>query len=291
MLAEAWLMRRSAALTFAAAALLWGCSGRVVGDSSKVTNSGPASTGTTDDAGSDASPASAVAVGNGRSGLDPGATTLVGDSSIEAPSNPVDAAQVNSGDLDAGGGCSSLTFVDPTGAAPLDGQSICSRRTPDAFHDCPAGIGQSASSVIGPEGGMVTLEGQQGPVSGVPFSISIPPHALSASTAITVTELSTPPPEGFADWSPLYRIDPVDLQLAAPATLTIPFSNDCCEPGTACESSFSRAMGLFWSGQDTCVLERLPSSYVNAGVEQGSTTRLGFAIVGFADLGSDPYCQ
>jgi hypothetical protein len=64
--------------------------------------------------------------------------------------------------------------------------------------------------------------------SGVPFEMVIPPNALSVPTTITVTELAVPPPAGFADWSPLYRIDPVDLVLAVPATLTVPFSNDCC---------------------------------------------------------------
>jgi hypothetical protein len=284
-------MCRSLALTFAAAALLWGCSGRVAGDSSKGTDSGRIATGTGDTSGNDASPASAVTVG-GASVLEGGAVTRVRDSSIEATSEPVDATQIVSGDLDAGGGCWVLTFTDPTGATPLSGQSVCTRRTPGAFRDCPAGIGQSSSGVIGPDGGTVTLQGQQGPVSGVPFSISIPPNALAAPTTITVTELSTPPPAGFADWSPLYRIDPVDLRLAAPATLIVPFSNSCCRSTTApCGASFSRAMGLFWSGQDTCVLERLPSSYVNAGIEQGSATRLGFAIVGFANLGGDPYCH
>jgi hypothetical protein len=220
------------------------------------------------------------------------AAAVIDDSGIEASANPVDAAQVVSGDIDAGGGCSSLTFIDPTAAAPPKGQPLCTRRTPGALHDCPAGIGQSSSGVIGPNGGTITLQGQQGPVSGVPFSIAIPPGALSAPTTITVTELNTPPPAGFADWSPLYRIDPVDLQLAAPAKLTVPFSNSCCQSTAApCVNTLSRGMGLFWSGQDTCVIERLPSSYVNAGIEQASTTRLGFAIVGFADLGGEPYCR
>jgi hypothetical protein len=126
----------------------------------------------------------------------------------------------------------------------------------------------------------------------VAFTITFPPNAVATATTITVTELRAPPPAGFADWSPLYRLDPVGLVLAAPATLSIPFSNGCCQPGSGvpCGGAFSRAMGLFWSGQDTCGLERLPSSYVNAGVEQGTTTRLGFAIVGFATLGGVPYC-
>jgi hypothetical protein len=115
-----------------------------------------------------------------------------------------DVTTVVSGDLDAGGGCASLSFVDPTSSVPLS----------------------------------------------------------------------------------------VDLVLAAPAKLTVPFSNDCCVGHTGpCTSSFSRSMGLYWSGQTTCALDRLPDSYVNAGVEQGSTTRLGFAAVGFVSAGDALYCQ
>jgi hypothetical protein len=127
--------------------------------------------------------------------------------------------------------------------------------------------------------------GQQGIASGVPFTLTIPPTALSTPTVVTITELATPPPNGFVDWSPVYRIDPVDTPLTTPASLSIPISNG---------RGFSvadRNMSIFWSGQSTCALERLPSSYLNAGFAQGSTLRLGYAIAGYVHAGCVASCM
>jgi hypothetical protein len=280
--------------TLLAAAFLSACSGRLETGTSKPTNAGERiAPGTiavepSEPAAGGAVEGTGVAIDSGA-----GATTSV-TSNASDPSAPAAAGntQLASSDVDAGGGCTALSFLDPTGSVPESGSSLCTRRIAGTFPDCPSGQGQSNSVVIGPAGGTVQLEGQQGPVWGAPFSIEIPPNALSTPTAITVTELAVPPPPGFADWSPLYRVDPVDLVLAAPARLTIPFSNDCCgDHSSPCVSTVPRTMSLFWSGQDTCSLERLPDSYVNAGVEQGSTTRLGFAVVGFVSAGDATYCR
>jgi hypothetical protein len=200
-----------------------------------------------------------------------------------------DGPVMTSEDVDAGGRCTSLTFVDPTGALPLSG-SICSRSKPNSssYLNCAAGSGKSNSATIGPAGGTLELQVALGT-----FSMTFAPNAVASPTQITVTELAVPTPAGFADWTPLYRVDPVDLVLAAPAKLNVPFGNSCCPAGTAICGPvyFSRDMGLFWSGAEACTLERLSDSYVNAGIEQSSTTRLGFAIVGFASVGGATYCQ
>jgi hypothetical protein len=279
--------------TLLAAAFLSACSGRLETGTSRPTNGGEhVAPGTT--AVEPSEPAAGGAVEGTGTVADSGASaTAPVASSTSANATPAPGTtQLASSDVDAGGGCTALSFLDPTGSVPESGSSLCTRRMAGTFPDCPSGQGQSKSAVIGPAGGTVQLEGQQGPVSGAPFSIEIPPNALSTPTTVTVTELAAPPPPGFADWSPVYRIDPVDLVLAAPAKLTIPFSNDCCgDHSTPCTSTISRTMSLFWSGQDTCALERLPDSYVNAGVEQGSTTRLGFAVVGFVSVGEATYCR
>ncbi len=286
-------MNTPMAWTLVAAALLSGCSGRLQSDSSKSASPVqpapriPPVEGAT---------SGAVAGGSvGATSESDGGAAVTWTPDAESPDATSDREEIPSvvaGDLDAGGGCASLSFVDPTSSVPLSGSSMCTRRNPGAFSGCPAGIGQSNTVVIGPSGGTVQLEGQQGMASGVPFEMMIPPNALTTATTITVTELAVPPPAGFADWSPLYRLDPVDLVLAAPATLTVPFSNDCCIGNAVpCTSSFSRTMGLYWSGESTCGLVRLPDSYVNAGVEQASTTHLGFAAVGFASAGDALYCQ
>jgi hypothetical protein len=64
----------------------------------------------------------------------------------------------------------------------------------------------------------------------------------------------------------------------------VPFSNGL---GV---SVYGQGLGVFWSGTSTCDLERLPSSYANAGFGQGSTLRFGYAIVGYVHAGSATYC-
>jgi hypothetical protein len=125
------------------------------------------------------------------------------------------------------------------------------------------------------------LAGRQG--VGVPFEISFPPTALATDTCITVTETALPPPPGFVDWSPVYRIDPVGLTLATAATVKVPFSQGR-------EVAYGGGE-LFWSAESPCTLARLPSSYTNAGFNNANVGRLGYAISGRAQGGSATLCQ
>jgi hypothetical protein len=131
------------------------------------------------------------------------------------------------------------------------------------------------------DGGRISLTTQQGT-----FELEIAPMALAAPTQITITETTIAPPAGFVDYSPVYHIEPFDLALSVPAKLTVPFSN-----GRGSSVS-DQNMAIFWSGPSgACALERLPSTYINAGFAQGSTLKAGYAIVGYGSPGSVPYCQ
>jgi hypothetical protein len=89
-------------------------------------------------------------------------------------------------------------------------------------------------------------------------------------TAITIIETNLPPPGGAVDFSPVYRFTPEGLAFGVPATLRIPSSN---------RSGPQPKTTIRWSGEDTCTLEPVADSYINAGFMQGSTRRLGYAMV------------
>jgi hypothetical protein len=179
--------------------------------------------------------------------------------------------------------CSTITVHDPTDAAQPAGPCLCTRRDAVPAGDCARGVGETASATIGPEGGTVTLMGQQGHSSGVAFSITFPPGSIRTPTVITVTETTQAPPAGMVDWSPVFRVDPVGLELAEPARVKVPFNQG---RGSAVGSP-----ALFWSNAATCGLERLPSSYSNAGFNQGNVGRLGYAISGYANPGQATACR
>jgi hypothetical protein len=118
-------------------------------------------------------------------------------------------------------------------------------------------------------------------VSGVDAQISIPPTAIATTTTVTLTETAIPPPHDFLDWSPVYRIDPVGLALAARAPVQFPWSN----------LSGSVAGGLaIWFSPDGSCFTPLADSYVNAGFNMASTTQLGYFIVAAARSPSAASC-
>ena len=201
----------------------------------------------------------------GQAGRDGG-----GSEGERLPSNPG-----GSGDL----ACAAPIGVEITTATKGGGETPpsecpCTRRVPggEAFQ-CPVGVGQSVTATIGPDGGTITLVGQQGKASGVPFTLEIPPGALAPNVAITVTETDLAPPSALTDYSPVYKIEPASLELAVSAKVTIPWSN--------AQTWVGGELAMYWSGG--CApgtFARVGDSYVNAGFQQGSTKKLGWAVVG-----------
>jgi len=112
----------------------------------------------------------------------------------------------------AGDGCQ-----DAGGPPPSDGGNPnltscpCSRSLDSAPSMwCPRGADVAVTATLGPQGGTVTLDGTPDTL-GVPFQIQIYPNSLTATTDITLRELSVSPPAGFTDFSPIYEIDPPGL--------------------------------------------------------------------------------
>jgi hypothetical protein len=132
---------------------------------------------------------------------------------------------------------------------------------------CPAGSGESVMGMVADAGGTIELTGTMS-TRGAAARLEIPRGALAGPTVITITETDMPPPAGYVDGSPIYRIDPSDLMLAKPAVLTIPFA---VLSGTVPPLAIYQIVG------DTFV--KVPDSYLNAGFLQGSikTTGLYFA--------------
>lgn len=186
--------------------------------------------------------------------------------------------------------CAAPVAVDFVGEKPigLDGSApgfgcVCTRRPgPGESFQCPPGVGESATATIGAAGGVVTLVGRQGMASGVPFRLEIPPTALDHEVTITVTETPVAPLASLTDFSPMYRMEPADLTFAVPVKVMIPASNST--------NFVSKALSVYWSGGCGGTFTRLSDSYVNAGFCQGSTKKLGWAVLGHSQDPTLPKC-
>lgn len=138
---------------------------------------------------------------------------------------------------------------------------------------CPMGIGQTVYASIGPEGGAISLLGQEGARSNVPFGINVPPGALASTTLISVTETSLPPPTGILDWSPVYLVEPRGLQLRRVAALQIAWSSNV--------SIVPKTLAIYSRDEKgSCGFKPLVDSHTNAGFEQASLTEFGYLLVG-----------
>jgi hypothetical protein len=168
----------------------------------------------------------------------------------------------------------------PDGALPPG--CHCSRRPgPTLSFRCARGAGASVSGVVGPAGGTLVLEGEQGRASGVPLRLEIPPGALADATLITITELAEPPPVGPVDYSPVYEFAPVSLVLAQPARLQVPWCNVDGEVRTS----------TFWSVGGSAAFQALADDYQNAGFNQASITHFGRGFVADTTASDPPACQ
>jgi hypothetical protein len=210
------------------------------------------------------------------------------DVAASAPPN-ADASHVDAQPFDA----SFVTGVDGAIAAlggicaGTDGGSPgavacgCTRR-PGAGNasQCPAGVGEFVSTDIGPEGGTIAIAGRQGPESGVNASLTFPPAALAQPTTIVLTETAIPPPSDFIDWSPVYEVEPLGLDLGAATAVQFPWSN---------LGGFVPPLSIWFSSDGSC-FARLPDSYTNAGFEMGSTRKLGYFLVGAPRSSSTATC-
>lgn len=198
---------------------------------------------------------------------------------------PTSPQELEVGALNPGDTCSGLQIVDPGSSVQPGTSCVCTRRDAVPNGQCTKGVGETVTATIGPSGGSVMLHGRQGTPSNIPFYLNVPPTALSTDTVIRVTETTIPPPAGMVDWSPVYLVEPVGLVFATPVSMQMPMSN-----GRGM-SEFDSRLSIFWSGAQTCSLERLPSSTPNAGYITASIIRGGYVVAGYAQQGSVPSCN
>jgi hypothetical protein len=104
---------------------------------------------------------------------------------------------------------------------------------------------QSLHALIGPEGG--ELVGAAGtPFAGV--KLSIPEGALSDPTEIEIRSLNDadPLPKGSVACGPMFELSPLGLELAKPATFTVPFS----ESAVTDNKRFDDEVKVWWLGDE-----------------------------------------
>jgi hypothetical protein len=189
-----------------------------------------------------------------------------------------------------------LSFMSAPPVAPSDDPDApcpCTRRAgpKNGGPVCVQGAEWGVAATVGPEGANLLLRHtpsleQRGSLG---VLLRIPPGALSEPTVIRIIETSVLPPAGFADATPVYVFEPVGLQFATPASLEMPWDSTMIGPFD--QSASSALPTLYWSSEaDACALEPIADNYVNAGFNQGTVTRLGWAAVGRPLPRATPAC-
>jgi hypothetical protein len=218
-----------------------------------------------------------------------------------ADAQPADATQSVQGIITLDGGVGGLCAVadaatatdadaapvaaDAEAGPPTDASSAvscpCTRR-PGAGDslECPAGVGEYSPSTIGPGGGTVQVQGRQGAASGVAAELDFPPTAIAEPTDIKLIETNIPPPQDLLDWSPVYLVEPAGLALSVRTPISLPWSSGPVPSPESGPIAMSAAGLSIWFSADGSCFTRVSDSYTNAGFEQGSTTQLGYFIVG-----------
>ncbi|MDP3214904.1 MAG: FG-GAP-like repeat-containing protein, partial [Deltaproteobacteria bacterium] len=122
--------------------------------------------------------------------------------------------------------------------------------------DAPVATDASASQLVGPSGGVIFVAG---------LTLTIPPGAVAAPVAITVTRTDLPAPAGYVGYSPVWRFAPEGLTFARPVTVDLTFNGDAARAG------------LYWSSAGG--YERLTASIAGDRVV-GSTSHFSLGFVG-----------
>ncbi len=131
------------------------------------------------------------------------------------------------------------------------------------------GVGEEVTVPIDAAGGDVVLQGRQTAQSGVAVDISFPPTALATQINVTLIETTIAPPADLIDWSPVYRVEPLGLALAASTPVKVPFSNFALQTDPL----------AIWFSPDGSCFTRLSDSAANAGFVEASLHELGYFLV------------
>jgi hypothetical protein len=224
-----------------------------------------------------------------------GAANDPGDSSVGvsgAESSPSDTIQgdldsgaspdemITAADADVSGACAEGTALDVGDGAIIDWCGCTRGAGAQPSPQCPVGVGEMTTAIIGEEGGTVSLAGRQSIVSGVAAEVDFPPSAFTSTTVVILTETTLPPPSGLLDWSPVYLLQPLTSQLATPATVRLPWSN-----------SAANAVGLsIWTYNNAGCWTPLADSQTGEGFEQATIETLEFLVVGTTAAAASSAC-
>jgi hypothetical protein len=176
-----------------------------------------------------------------------------------------------------GGGPSTGGVGPTTGGGPSTGgvgptACHCSRR-PDAplSRNCPRGAGISSSTYVEAAGVDAELSGTAATV-GSPFRVRVFAGSVAYNTELILTELTLAAPEEFFDYSPMYRVEPDDLDFVNGGEVSIPWQ--------AADGVVPTALAIYHSESEDGPFERMEDSYQNAGFSQATILRSGYFFVG-----------
>ncbi|MCA9591555.1 MAG: hypothetical protein KC657_39940 [Myxococcales bacterium] len=102
----------------------------------------------------------------------------------------------------------------------------CSSSTTDP---APTAAPKSATQTIGPEGGVINVEGAE---------VTFPKGAVKAAVAITIEATDEAPPAGFEALSKVIRCEPSGTSFDVPVTMRMTFTPD------------GKAATMFWSSPE-----------------------------------------
>ncbi|HTQ06068.1 MAG TPA: hypothetical protein VMI54_19535 [Polyangiaceae bacterium] len=139
---------------------------------------------------------------------------------------------------------------------------------------CPVGTDASSSAFIGPEGGTVTVQTVSGTSSAQLF-----PNSLTDSIRISLTELNSPTPDGFIDYSPIYQVGPPGVDLPNGGVITLPYSNSIAKINPALAIYTADSLDGPWT--------KLDDTYPDAGFDMATLLRTGFFFMGYPSTGDD----
>jgi hypothetical protein len=148
---------------------------------------------------------------------------------------------------------------------------------------CPLGSGSASTTTLGRGGGTAALGGTQA-TRGVPFALEVFAGSLDTNVNVKLSELAVPTPGGYEDWSPIYAIEPLSLELKNGGALKLPW--EVPHPGGG---SVPRTLAIFTAESLDGPWERLADSYVNAGFSQATVLTGGYFFAGFP--GTDDACE
>jgi hypothetical protein len=148
----------------------------------------------------------------------------------------------------------------------------CTRRAgAPVSRNCPRGAGVSSSTFLEPTGTNAELSGTAATV-GSPFRVRVFVGAVPDNSELVLTELTLAAPEEFFDYSPMYRVEPDDLEFENGGLVSIPWQAE--------DGSVPADLAIYYSVSEEGPFERMEDSYQNAGFSEATILRTGYFFVG-----------